>query len=195
MSDANDKLVEYIILGPPEVGKTSIIRRYFDNVFLNYSYNTIGVDMRQKTLQAPHKDGNIKLSMYDTAGQERYFTLVTNFIKNKECIFLCFSLASNYSFQECKKYSHMIDFIKDNKTIVFLVGTFLDMKNNTVSDAEINELVQKHNYKYIEVSSKSGEGIRELFDRSLNALMELDLFKEENKRGLNLIKPSKSMCC
>ena len=43
-----EKFFEYIIIGPPDVGKTSIMNRYIDNVFFNDSYNTIGIDMRKK---------------------------------------------------------------------------------------------------------------------------------------------------
>jgi GTPase SAR1 family protein len=45
-----EKIFEYIIIGPPDVGKTSIMTRYLDNIFFSVSYNTIGVDMRTKRL-------------------------------------------------------------------------------------------------------------------------------------------------
>lgn len=187
------KLVEYIILGPPEVGKTSIIRRYFDNIFLNYSYNTIGIDMRSITINT-NNEFNINLQMYDTAGQERYFTFVTNFIKNKECIFLCFSLKDKNSFEECKKYAKLIETIKDDNSIVFLVGTFLDMKNLTF-EKELKDFIDTYKYKYMEISSKTGEGVRELFDKSINILIENNLFKNNEKKTLSLNKTKNINCC
>lgn len=188
-----EKLVEYVILGPPEVGKTSIIRRYFDNIFLNYSYNTIGIDMRSKTINT-NNEFNINLQMYDTAGQERYFTLVTNFIKNKECIFLCFSLKDKHSFEECKKYAKLIETMKDDNSIVFLVGTFLDMKNLTF-ESELKDFIDTHKYKYMEISSKTGEGVRELFDKSIDILIENNLFKNNEKKTICLNKTKNINCC
>lgn len=94
-----EKIFEYIIVGSPDVGKTSIMNRYLDNMFYNDSYNTIGIDMRTKKLSNPMHE-NITINIYDTAGQERYFFLTTNFICNKDCIFLCFSLANLNSFDE-----------------------------------------------------------------------------------------------
>ena len=82
-----EKIFEYIIIGPPDVGKTSIMNRYLDNMFYTDSYNTIGVDMRTKKLNNLIHE-NITINIYDTAGQERYFSLTTNFIRNKDCIFL-----------------------------------------------------------------------------------------------------------
>ncbi len=180
-----NKIFEYIIVGPPEVGKTSLIVRYFDNLFLNTSYNTIGFSMRSKLIYG-YANYDIKMMIYDTAGQERYFTLVTNFIKNKACILLCFSLASSDSFQECKKYAKMINEIKDEKTVVFLIGTFLDMKSKckNINQNELDEFINLNQYKYYEVSSKTGEGIREFFDSSLRILVDKNLGKDE-KRTLN----------
>ena len=177
-----NKFFEYIIVGPPEVGKTSLIIRYFDNVFLNASYNTIGFSMRSKLISG-YTNYDIKMMIYDTAGQERYFTLVTNFIKNKACILLCFSLASAESFQECKKYAQMINDIKDETTVVFLIGTFLDMKSKckNINEKELQEFITFNNYKYYEISSKTGEGIREFFDASLRILVDRKLGKDEKK--------------
>jgi small GTP-binding protein len=177
-----NKIFEYIIVGPPEVGKTSLIVRYFDNVFLNASYNTIGFGMRSKLISG-YANYDIKMMIYDTAGQERYFTLVTNFIKNKACILLCFSLASATSFQECKKYAKMINEIKDENTVVFLIGTFLDMKSKckNINQKELEDFITLNQYKYYEISSKTGEGIREFFDASLRILVDRKLGKDDKK--------------
>ncbi len=189
-----NKIFEYIIVGPPEVGKTSLIIRYFDNLFLNTSYNTIGFGMRSKLISG-YANYDIKMMIYDTAGQERYFTLVTNFIKNKACILLCFSLASAASFQECKKYAKMINEIKDENTVVFLIGTFLDMKSKckNINKTELDEFITFNQYKYYEISSKTGEGIREFFDASLRLLVDKNLGKDDKKTLNHYTKYIK--CC
>ena len=203
-----NKIFEYIILGTPQVGKTSIIIRYFDNLFSNTSYNTIGIDMRQKIF-LDYGNYNVKMNIYDTAGQERYISIVTNFIKNKGCILLCFSLASLTSFEECKKYSTMINEMKDPSSIVILVGTFKDMKNSckNINESDIDEFAKENNYKYYEVSAKTGEGIKELFESTLKIMIHNNLEKDENKNinlSLNYFtnpftkdftNPLKNKCC
>jgi small GTP-binding protein len=189
-----NKIFEYIIVGPPDVGKTSLIVRYFDNVFLNASYNTIGFDMRSKLIYH-HANYDIKLIIYDTAGQERYFSIVTNFIKNKACILLCFSLASASSFEECKKYAKMINEIKDENTVVFLIGTFLDMKSTckNINEEELKEFITFNQYKYYEVSSQTGEGIHEFFFESLKILIDKKIGKDDKLSLYNYTKYIK--CC
>jgi small GTP-binding protein len=188
-----EKIFEYIIIGPPDVGKTSIMLRYIDNMFCNMSYNTIGIDMRTKRLNH-FKYDNTRINIYDTAGQERYFSLTTSFIRNKDCIFLCFSLANSNSLIECEKYIDYIYNKKKDNACIFLVGTFLDMKDkcNNININDIINLCTQHNYKYIEVSSKTGEGIRELFELSLNIMNERNLGHINSK---NFIFQKADKCC
>jgi len=192
-----EKIFEYIIIGPPDVGKTSISNRYLDNVFNNKSYNTIGIDMRSKKLDQIYND-NIKINIYDTAGQERYFSLTNNFIRNKDCIFLCFSLANSNSFIECQKYIEHIKELKKNNALIFLIGTFLDMKDicKNINFDDIDKLCRENNFKYIEVSSKTGEGIRELFNISLNMMIERKLGTEyKDNFVISNINVAKNKCC
>ena len=110
-----EKIFEYIIIGPPDVGKTSIMTRYLDNIFFSVSYNTIGIDMRTKRLNNFRYEDTI-INIYDNAVQERYFSMTTNFIRNRDCIFLCFSLANSNSFMECTKY--ILRFLRQNNILM-----------------------------------------------------------------------------
>lgn len=192
-----EKNFEYIIIGPPDIGKTSIVTRYFDNVFHNKSYNTIGMDLRTKKIEK-YFDNNVKINIYDTAGQERYFALTNNFIRNRDCIFLCFSLCNQNSFANCQKYINIIEEFKKKNAIVFLIGTFLDMKDvcNNIDFTEIDKLCKQNNFKYMEISSKTGEGIRELFDISLNMMIDKNLGTIRNKNFiLSNVENTKNKCC
>jgi Ras family. len=101
-------------------------------------------------------------------------------------VFYCVFLASEASFQECKKYAKMINEIKDENTVVFLIGTFLDMKSKckNINQKELEDFITLNQYKYYEISSKTGEGIREFFDASLRILVDRKLGKDD-KRTIN----------
>ena len=68
-----------------------------------------------------------------------------------------------------------------------------DICNNINKDDIIN-MANTHNFKYIEVSSKTGEGIRELFDMSL--YMIKDPSRKLGKiNNTNIIVSNINKCC
>jgi len=192
---SSSKYYEYIIIGPPSVGKTSIMLRYTENVFLNKIYNTMGIDLKNKIVESPF--GKTHVAIWDTAGQERYNAITTNFLRYGNCIFLCFSLASKQSFDECKSYVDKINEHGKADAIVYLVGTFLDMKEHclNINCEVIKEFAKEHNYKYYEVSSKTGEGIKQLFDSSMMIMDDLNLNKKRFYQTVTEMIPVKSRCC
>ena len=76
-------------------------------------------------------------------------------------------------------YSRSAGFNNEN-TVVFLIGTFLDMKSKckNINQNELEEFIALNQYKYYEISSKTGEGIREFFDASLRLLVDKNLGKD-----------------
>ena len=65
--------MQIMMLGDAGVGKTSIARRFTDDAFLNNYIHTIGIDFLEKIIECQGQQ--IKLQIWDTAGQDRY----TNF--------------------------------------------------------------------------------------------------------------------
>ena len=74
------KIALYGFLG---TGKTSVLFRYIDNVYNKKTTSTIGVDFRQKriSLNLDGSDVSCLVDVWDTAGQEKYRAMTSNFIK------------------------------------------------------------------------------------------------------------------
>lgn len=68
-----------IMLGDSTVGKSSMLKRYTEDQFLEYINETVGVDFYVHFLEV-EPGMMIKLQFWDTAGQERfrYNTLTNN---------------------------------------------------------------------------------------------------------------------
>ncbi len=67
-----------LLVGEPEVGKTSLIKRYVENFFEEGYQITLGVDFLSKTIQLPGENGQEQELIYqiwDVAGQSGF----TNF--------------------------------------------------------------------------------------------------------------------
>lgn len=60
-----------IMLGDSTVGKSSLVRRYTENLFLDSISQTVGVDFYVHFLEV-EQGVRVKLQFWDTAGQERF---------------------------------------------------------------------------------------------------------------------------
>lgn len=107
------------------VGKTSIIRKFLDPTksITASGMSTIGVDFYPYYLT--FMDAPVKVKIFDTAGQERFGPLTTNYLKNLDGVMLVFSFDSPDSLkQTCVWRKHLAE----TKEIPFtLVGNKADL--------------------------------------------------------------------
>lgn len=75
-----DHLFKFVIVGNSAVGKSSIFSRFTEDTFNENFLSTIGVDFKFKTIKI--NDKNIKLQIWDTAGQCRFRTITNTYYKS-----------------------------------------------------------------------------------------------------------------
>ena len=64
-----------MILGDSGVGKTSILFRYIFDKFEKENLPTLGASFKSKIITVPESGEDIKLNLWDTAGQEKFKSL------------------------------------------------------------------------------------------------------------------------
>jgi small GTP-binding protein len=84
----NDKLpsIKIILLGNSGVGKSSIIRRYFEDIFDENLPSTYSSNFLDKIITLRGK--KVKIEVWDTAGQEEFRSITKIFVKNSKIIIL-----------------------------------------------------------------------------------------------------------
>ena len=152
-----------------------------DNPFSDSYEPSIGVDFMSKNIK--FRGQNIKLQMWDTAGQEKYKGLIPSYVRNSSIVFLVYDISSKVSFDNIPKW---INFIKtiENTTLV-LCGNKIDLSNREVQKQEGAELAQKEGIAFFEVSAKTNENIKNMF---YNVVANLPSFAEANTNKEALIK-------
>jgi small GTP-binding protein len=161
--------LKLIVLGDQFSGKSSILNRYKNNVFMDYSVSTIGVDFVTKTTS---KDGNeYCLNMWDTSGQEKFNSIITSYYRNIAVALVVFDLSNNESFLNVKKWLNNIEWYCNSDIIVKLIGNKCD-KNVEVCREEIIDLCFDYKIKYIEVSAKENIGITDIFSSVIDTVHE-----------------------
>ena len=179
-------IIKILTLGETQVGKTSIVLRYSEDKFNYNKIATIGIDFKIKVIRKGNE--KIKVSIYDTAGQERFQNIVKHYYKGANGVLLVYDITKRDSF---KKLEFWIEDLKENadnidNLFIYLIGNKNDMENKReVSYQEASDFAKEKNLPYIEVSAKSGNNIKKLFDEVIKGAMTKMLINENNENSLN----------
>jgi len=196
-----------LIIGDSQVGKTSILTKFTNNVFNTHMAPTIGTDYKTKKIQV--EDKTIKLEIWDTAGQERFRCITQSFYRGCMGIMIVFDFTKIESFHNVETWLANLKQQASDNVVKVLVGNKLDLPRE-VKDEDIKKLVAEHDIPYFEVSAKTGENIQETFEAMATliykkflvnikeTLLDLNDHAENNKINLNTqpqAHTSNKKCC
>lgn len=203
----NLQKIDILLVGETCVGKTSIIKKNFDNNFANNMQTTTGLSYR-----AQKRKNNCYLA-WDTAGQEKYFFTVLDLIKGKSVSGI-FIVVDDKDHKEINKFSKAIkeNCRKDFPPIIILQNK-VDLLDSFERERDLKMLknfsIEYDIFDVMQVSAKTGENINEAFDRMYdeverreNMLIEFrKRFKKSEepihlKNGeKNILKKNTKTCC
>ena len=99
--------ISIILVGSGADGKSSIILRYVDNKFPTSYLSTLGIDIKSK--QVTMLDGKeIKVKIFDTAGQERFMNISKNYFSRANGIIINYDITDQKSFEMGKIWINAI---------------------------------------------------------------------------------------
>ena len=152
------KKVKTILVGGAGVDKSNITKYLDEN-----QYATVGAANLRYTCSSSR--GDITFTIWDTAGQERYKTLAPMYFAGSYCALLVFDIASKESFERLDEFYDLLQSRAPVECIFVLVGNKIDEeKERQISQEEAEDYSQKIGaIKYVEISTLTGEGIKELF--------------------------------
>ena len=183
MSSDYNYASKVLVIGDSGCGKSALILRYCDDEYSETYFNTIGVDFKMKTKEI--NNINIKINIWDTAGQEKFRSLVSSYYRNADIVILTFDLTNIQSFRDLEYWYNEIDFLNNYSKTIFLVGTKCDNTNNIiVKKDDIDGFCKKYDIKYYETSAKKNINITNLFDDIFEEIYNIYLSKL-NKPNLN----------
>lgn len=187
MNDSSNMDVSYqvsrqkiIFTGDVSVGKTSIINALLGQKFNDEYEPSIGVDFFTKTIK--YKSKMIKLQIWDSAGQEKFRSLIPNYIRGASLIFLVYDITTKNSFLDLPEWIKFIENIEN--TNIVILGNKTDLENKReISNEEGQKFSESNNLEFFEISAKDGTNIEEMFYKSVSALPVFNLINENNKEN------------
>ncbi|KAJ5888866.1 hypothetical protein N7495_008907 [Penicillium taxi] len=124
----------------------------------------------RKAQEAPPQK-RMKLSLWDTAGQETYKSITRSYFRGASGALLVFDISRRSTFVSCTQWLQDLRQIAEEGIVVILVGNKTDLagreagsnqRHVTVQEAE--EWCRMNNVvRYVETSAKSGDGVEQAF--------------------------------
>ena len=156
-----------IFTGDVLVGKTSIINVLMGKKFIDEYEASIGVDFFSKSIK--YKGKTLKLQIWDSAGQEKFRSLIPNYIRGSSLVFIVYDISNRKSFTNLQNW---IDFVNnyENANIV-IIGNKIDLENKReVSTEEGKKFCEEKNFDFFEVSAKDDNNLNNMFFNSISNL-------------------------
>ena len=148
-----------LTLGESSVGKTCILRRYVEGQFFKNQISTIGIDFKSKNLKINNHE--IRLKIWDTAGEERFRNITSQYYKGAEGIILVFDLTKKESFDKINDWIKQIKLnTQSDEIAIVLLGNKKDLVDmRVISFEEGKERAEAFGIKFFETSALDGSGI------------------------------------
>ena len=192
-----DYIAKLVCIGDSGTGKSSLTIRLCEGRFSPHHDVTIGVEFgsrvvavgppntqppkpkpavesglpepRQKEPEIEQK--HMKLSLWDTAGQETYKSVTRSYFRGASGALLVFDISRRPTFEHVTDWLNDLRQIAEPDIVVVLVGNKSDLatgdeNKREVTKQEAEEWAKRNGVlEYVETSAKSGEGVEMAFGR------------------------------
>lgn len=153
------------LIGDSYVGKTSLLKRYYDKYFNEDYVSTIGCDFKVVTLETNFKI--IKLQIWDTAGQERFKAISINYFRSAHGFLFVFDISNKESFENVENWINTAFNTNKSSTLCnILIGNKKDLEEKyqrQVSKEEAIELATRYGMVYLETSAREEVNVEVMF--------------------------------
>ena len=130
----------------------------------------------------------LKLQIWDTAGQEKYRSIISNYFKNAHGAVIVFDITNRKSFESIKPvWLECLKKSADEKVCKVVLANKCDKEDEIqVSDKELQKFEKENNIKCFKTSARDNIGINESFNHLAKLMNETYLFitNIEFNRGL-----------
>lgn len=199
-------LFKYIIIGDTGVGKSCLLLQFTDKRFRNDHDLTIGVEFGARMVSLGDKE--IKLQIWDTAGQESFRSITRSYYRGAAGALLVYDITRRDSF------AHLANWLEEARQngnpamTIMLVGNKTDLNSRRmVSTEEGQRFATDHGLLFLEASAKTSTNVEEAFTTTAEAIYnkvisgrcdlsaELSGIKVGSLAVSSTPKPASGSCC
>ena len=152
------------------VGKSNILSRYAYGKF-NPDYEvTIGTEFMAKNISI--NDRNVRIQIWDTAGQEAFRSITRSYYKSSTCAFIVYDISEKKTFDNVRTWLQDCRDMCYKNVLIYLIGNKSDLEDSRqVSYEEGKKFAEENHLKFFEASALNGHNIEEIFIQSATDLV------------------------
>jgi len=155
-------LFKFIIIGDEAVGKTCLLLQFTDKRYRTTHQVTVGVEFGSKTVDVGGKI--IKLQCWDTAGQDRFRSIVRSYYRGAAGALLVYDITRRESFEHISQWLTEARNHADPDLVITLVGNKCDKaQDRQVTFEEGRSFAQRYGLYFVETSAVTGHMVDQAF--------------------------------
>ncbi|CAG7836494.1 unnamed protein product [Allacma fusca] len=202
-------LFKYIIIGDVAVGKSSLLMQFLDKQFTRDHDSTIGVDFGTRQLTLDQKQ--IKLQIWDTAGQETFRSIGRSYYRGSAAALLVYDVTKRRTYNQLNTWLEDLRRHCGSHMVIMLIGNKNDLEDQReVGKEEGEDYAAQHGLIFKETSAKTFAEVEEAFMLTAKSIYEkiqlgvLDINRDENgvkagvvlhDRPTSFFRTSDRRCC
>lgn len=161
---SGDYSLKLILTGDYAVGKTSLITRFVQNLFIEDYHSTIGVDISQKDMKL-NENTKIRFVIWDIGGQmPQMAPYRKKFYEGANFAFIVLDRTRPNNLKSVDRWYNEIKKNVGKDINVILVGNKSDLVDEIViSEEDIRGVAIKNRFQYIITSARTGENVNDAF--------------------------------
>ncbi|KAK3135859.1 hypothetical protein QOZ80_5BG0424390 [Eleusine coracana subsp. coracana] len=152
-----------VLLGDGPVGKTSLVLRYVNNVFSDKQEATVQASYLTKRLVV--EGVPITLSIWDTAGQEKFHALGPIYYRDADAALLVYDITDSDTFNRVTKWIKELQQMASKDIVIAIAANKSDLvRLRSIDTQDAISYAESIGANYFVTSAKAGTGIDGVFN-------------------------------
>ena len=130
-------------------------------------------------------DRNVRIQIWDTAGEEAYRSITRSYYKSSTCAFIVYDITEKKTFYDVSTWLQDCRDMCYKNILIYLIGNKSDLEEKRqVTQEEAKQFAEENDLVFYETSALNGDNIEEIFVQSATDLvnkLEAGELKEDFK--------------